>query len=70
MISNHMSHYVKSADRLLKGVKWDLIFDTILLGSESRHCIFGNCLVTVFGSTVGKRAKLTVIKYHISCLVN
>jgi len=40
MISNHMNHYMKGAYRVLKGVKWDLIFDTILLRSEYHHCIF------------------------------
>ena len=65
-----MHHRAKGADPLLKVVKWKLTFGTIFLRSECRHYIFRSNLVNIFRSIVGKSVFLTVIKYHISCLMH
>jgi len=70
MIGNHVNHCTNGPDTLLEAVKWDSIFDTVLFGFECRHCIFRNYLVKMFESRVGRGVELTVIKYHISCLMN
>ena len=69
-IGNRLNHCTKGADTLLKAVKWDLIFGTALLRFECRHRVFKYSLETMFMSTVSRKAKPTVIKYHISYLMH
>ena len=65
-----MDHCTKGTDALLMIAQWDLVFGTVLLGSEGRHRVFRNYLAKMLMSTVGKEVELTVVKYRISRLMH
>ena len=64
-----MNCCAESSDTLLKAVKRDLIFGTVLLRSECRHYIFRNHLVKMLISAVGKSVglQLSNIIYRAWC---